>query len=131
MCAKYGFGEAACFKECKAKQQCVAHRRPYHPKDTVAGGRADALYHHGVDGHAYDNQHSLETNGAQRLEVVLPHAAKLPVGEGGEGDGRKAGEQIDLNKTPVHDDKNDKAYRQRDPLGNKGLHQQTQQRPNI
>ena len=85
MCAEDTLCDAAGFEQHKAEQHRVAHRAADGPDGVAAGG--NPLDKHGVDCHAHQNEQSLESHGKQGLDVVLPHAAQLPVGEGRHRDG--------------------------------------------
>ena len=56
----------------------------------------DPLNEHRIDGDAHKNQHSLEFNGKQGLQIVLAHAAQFPVEEGRHG---QRGQTLQLSTT--------------------------------
>ena len=104
MCIENGFCEAAGLKERKAQQDRIAHAAPDGHNDVGFGG--NTLHQHGVNRHAHHNEHPLETDSEQGLEIVVAHVSDLPVHAGGEGNGGKACHQINLNHAPVDDDEN-------------------------
>ena len=63
------------------------------------------LYQHGVNRHADEDEKALKAQCEQAFQVVLPHVALLVVAEGCHGDGRKAHHAVDLDHTPVDNDK--------------------------
>ena len=85
MSAKDTLGNAPGLKEHEAKQNRVAHSSPNRPNGIAAC--CDALNEHCVNCNTYKNQQPLKAHGKQGLDVVLPGAAKLPVGKRSNGDG--------------------------------------------
>lgn len=78
-------GNRPSLEQAEAKQHGIAHAAPYRADGIAACG--DTLYQHRIDGNTDKDQQSLESNGEQGLQIVLPGVAQLPVGERGNGDG--------------------------------------------
>ena len=87
MSAKDTLGNAPGLKEHEAKQNRVAHSSPNRPNGIAAC--CDALNEHCVNCNTYKDQQPLKAHGKQGLDVVLPGAAKLPVGKRSNGDGAR------------------------------------------
>ncbi len=91
MSAKDTLGNAPGLKEHEAKQNRVAHSSPNRPNGIAAC--CDALNEHRVNCNTYKDQQPLKAHGKQGLDIVLPGAAKLPVGKRSNGDGGQTGQQ--------------------------------------
>ena len=104
MCVENGFCEASGLKERKAQQHRVAHARPDCFADIRA--HADAFYQNGVYRHADDDEKALKSQCEQGEQIILPHAAPLPVQHRRHRDRRDGSGQINLDHPSVHDDEN-------------------------
>ena len=100
MSAKDTLGNAPGLKEHEAKQNRVAHSSPNRPDGIAAC--CDALNEHRVNCNTYEDQQPLKAHGKQGLDIVLPGAAKLPVGKRSNGDGGQTGQQKGKNPAPYH-----------------------------
>ena len=107
-----GFCHGAGLKQAETKQDGIAHDTP-NGVDGVPGN-CHALDQHGINCHADEDEKALKAQCEQAFQVVLPHVRLLVVAEGRHGDGRKAHHAVDLDHTPVDNDKNDDAQ---DPHG--------------
>ena len=85
MCAEDALCHRAGFEQAEAEQHGIAHAPPYRADGVAACG--DALYQNRIDGNTDENEQSLKAHGKQGLQIVLPGAAQLPVGERSNGDG--------------------------------------------
>ena len=120
-----GFRHRAGLEQAETEQNGVAHDAP-NGVDGIPGNR-HALDQHGINCHADEDEKALKTQCKQAFQVVLPHVRLLVVAEGCHGDGRKAYHAIDLNHTPVHDDKNDDAQDSHGDADEEGLQKQPEQ----
>ena len=118
-------GDAARLEQHETQEHRVAHSAP-DCADGVAAG-SDALDEHGIDRHAYQDEQPLESHGEQGLDVVLPHAAQLPIGEGRHRQRGQTGHDVNFQHTAIHDDKDDDIEREHTHLDEYGLHEQPQQ----
>ena len=104
MRSKDGFRQAPGLEQHEAQKNRVPHASPDGVHHIAV--RGDTLHQHGVNRHAHHNEHPLETDSEQGLEIVVAHVADLSVHAGGKGNGGKARHQVNLNHTPVDDDEN-------------------------
>ena len=107
MRSENGFGYGAGLEQAETEQDGVAHNAP-NGVNGIPGNR-HALDQHGVNRHADEDEKALKAQCEQAFQVVLPHVRLLVVAEGRHRDGRKAHHAVDLDHTPVDDDKNDDA----------------------
>lgn len=98
---KHASGKASRFEQGKTQQYRVPHHAPDGGDDVVAEGYC--LHQYRIDADTDHDEESLEPEGKERPEIVLPDLALLPVAEGCERDWRKAGHQIDFHHTPIDD----------------------------
>ena len=59
------------------------------------------LYQHRIDGDADDDEKALKRQRQQASQVVLSHAAPFLAHHGGHGDGRDAGDKVNLDHSAV------------------------------
>ena len=127
MSAKDTLGNAPGLKEHEAKQNRVAHSSPNRPDGIAAC--CDALNEHRVNCNTYKNQQPLKAHGKQGLDVVLPGAAKLPVGKRSNGDGGQTGQQLDFQHPAIHQNENDNPHRLHRKSNERRLQPKPQKRP--
>ena len=65
------------------------------------------------------------------LDVVLPGAAKLPVGKRSNGDGGQTGQQINFQHPAIHQNENDNSHRLHRKSNERRLQPQPQKRPQV
>ena len=119
------FAEAAGLKQRKTQKDRVSHAGPDCPGEVPV--RGDTLYQDRINPHADHNQKCLECQGKQGLQVVLAHAAQLPVGEGRHGQRSQTCEQVNFNHAPVDDDENHDVQRPHGHMNEERLEPQPQQ----
>ena len=120
-----GFCHGACLEQAETEQDGVAHNAP-NGVDGIPGNR-HALYQHRINRHADEDEKALKAQCKQAFQVVLPHVRLLVVAEGRHGDGCKAHHAVDLDHTPVDDDKNDDAQYPHGDADEEGLQKQPEQ----
>ena len=99
MGAEDAFGDRPGFHQHEAQKHRIADTAPNRADRISACG--DPLNEHRIDRHADEDQHTLKAHGKQGLDVVLPGAAKLPVGKRSNGDGGQTGQQIDFQHPAI------------------------------
>ena len=120
-----GFCHGAGLEQAETEQNGIAYNAP-NGVDGIPGNRY-ALDQHRINRHANEDEKALKTQCKQAFQVVLPHVALLVVAEGRHGDGRKAHHAVDLDHTPVHDDKNNDAQDPHGDADEEGLQKQPEQ----
>ena len=125
MRSENGFRHGAGLEQAETEQNGVAHNAP-NGVDGIPGNR-HALDQHGVNRHADENQEALKTQCKQAFQVVLSHVRLLMVAEGRHRDGCKAHHAVDLDHTPVDDDKNDNAQNPHGDADEETLQEQPEQ----
>ena len=125
MRSENGFRHGAGLEQAETEQNSVAHNAP----DGVDGipGDCHRLYQHGVNRHADEDEKALKAQCEQAFQVVLPHVRLLVVAPCCHGDGRKAHHAVDLDHTPVDNDKNDDAQDPHGDADEEGLQKQPEQ----
>lgn len=113
------------FEQAETQEHRVPHTAPNGPDGVAA--RGDPLNEHRIDGDAHKDQHPLESNGKQGLQIVLAHATQLPVGEGRHRQRGQTCEQVNLNHAPVDDDENHDVQRPHGYMNEERLEPQSQQ----
>lgn len=116
-------------KERKAQQDRIAHAAPDGHNDVGFGG--NTLHQHGVDRHTDDDEKCLEAQGDQRAQIVLAHTAPFLAHHGGHGDGRDAGDEVNLDHSAVDDDENADGQPPHGKAHHEGLQPQPQKRPHV
>ena len=119
------FRHGAGFEQAETKQDGVAHDAP-NGVDGIPGNR-HALDQHRINCYADEDEKALKTQCKQAFQVVLPHVRLLVVAPCCHGDGRKAHHAIDLNHTPIDDDKNNDAQDPHGDADEEGLQKQPEQ----
>ena len=76
MCTKHLFAKATRLKKAKTEQNRISKHGPY--GGVCIGGGGYSLHKGRIYGHADHNKETLETEGEQGLDVIVPHLAPIP-----------------------------------------------------
>ena len=129
MRSENGFCHGTGLEQAETEQNGIAHNAP-NGVDGIPGNRY-RLYQYRINRHADEDEKALKAQCKQAFQVVLPHVALLVVAESRHRDGRKAYHAIDLNHTPVDDNKDHDAQDPHGDADEEGLQKQSEQGANV
>ena len=104
MCIEDGLCKAASLKEREAQQHRITHTSPDGVHDVRTHG--DVFDQYRINAHTDDDEKRLKCKRQQGTEIVLSHAAPLPIHHSSHGDGRNRCDKVNLDHTPIdhHED---------------------------
>ena len=124
-----GFGHAAALEKRETEQNGISDTCPKRRANVALD--ADVLHKNGIDTNAHHDQKRLKTEGKQGAEIVLPHLTPLAIDHSSHGNRRDGGNHVDLDHTPIGNDKDADAQCPGDDANQGGLEPQPKQRANL